>query len=75
MIVFYFVFLKVEVVDYDKFEVIVCTKEVFNSVIVEVAIDSDLYCLLSIFSFSGDAVIVFYCVFVEVFNFVMVECL
>ena len=51
--------------------------------IVELLIDSDLFCFDSSFSFSGDAVIVFYFVKVEVvdyvtktvFNFVMVECL
>ena len=37
---------------------------------VDLNIDSDLYCIVIIFSFSGDVVFVFYVVKVEVVDFV-----
>ena len=81
-VVFVFYIYIAMVVDNVKFEAIVFTNDVFNIVIVEVAIDSNLFCFVTSFLFSGYSVIVCYFVYVkakaimcikDVFNIVIVD--
>ena len=64
-VVFVFYIYIAVVVDIVKFNAIVCIKDVFNIVIVEVAIDSYFYCSVTSFSFSRYVVIVCYFVYVK----------